>query len=95
MLLHIEGVLDTATAERMRARLDTAQWIDGRETVGPQGAEVKRNQQLPDASPLRADLGREVLSACARHHEFHAATLPLKILPPRFNRYAESGTYGS
>jgi len=56
---------------------------------------VKRNQQLPDTSPLRAELGREVLAACARHPEFHAATLPLKILPPRFNRYAGGGTYGA
>lgn len=94
MLLHIEKVLDTAAAARMRARLEAAEWIDGRETVGPQGAEVKRNQQLPDTSPLRLELGREVLSACARHPGFHAATLPVKILPPRFNRYAGGGTYG-
>lgn len=95
MLLHIENVLDTATVARMRARLDSANWIDGRETVGPQGAQVKRNQQLPDASPLRAELGREILAACARHSAFHAATLPVKILPPRFNRYAGGDTYGT
>jgi PKHD-type hydroxylase len=95
MLLHIANVLDAATVERMRARLENAPWIDGRETVGPQGAQVKRNQQLPDAAPLRAELGREVLAACARHPAFHAATLPVKILPPRFNRYADGGTYGA
>ncbi|HKZ11964.1 MAG TPA: Fe2+-dependent dioxygenase [Rhodanobacteraceae bacterium] len=95
MLLHIENLLDTATIARMRAKLDAAEWIDGRETVGPQGAQVKRNQQLPDATPLRAELGREVLAACARHPEFHAATLPVKILPPRFNRYTGGGTYGA
>lgn len=95
MLLHIENLLDTAAVARMRAKLDGADWIDGRETVGPQGAQVKRNQQLPDASPLRAELGREILAACARHPEFHAATLPVKILPPRFNRYAGGGSYGA
>lgn len=95
MLLHLERVLDAATVARMRATLAAATWADGRETVGPQGAEVKRNQQLPDASPLRAQLGREVLAACARHPLFHAATLPVKILPPRFNRYADGGTYGA
>jgi PKHD-type hydroxylase len=95
MLLHIENLLDVATVERMRAKLDGADWIDGRETVGPQGALVKRNQQLPDTSPLRTELGREVLAACARHPQFHAATLPLKILPPRFNRYTGGGTYGA
>jgi len=95
MLLHIENLLDVATVERMRAKLDGADWIDGRETVGPQGALVKRNQQLPDTSPLRTELGREVLAACARHPQFHAATLPLKILPPRFNRYTGGGIYGA
>ena len=95
MLLHIENLLDGAAVERIRAKLAAAEWIDGRETVGPQGALVKRNQQLPDASPLRAELGREVLAACARHPQFHAATLPVKILPPRFNRYSGGGTYGA
>jgi PKHD-type hydroxylase len=95
MLLHIEGVLDPTAVVRLRAKLDAAAWIDGRETVGPQGALVKRNQQVPDASPLRMELGREILAACARHPDFHAATLPVKILPPRFNRYAEGGTYGA
>ena len=95
MLLHIENLLDSAAVERIRAKLAAAEWIDGRETVGPQGALVKRNQQLADASPLRAELGREVLAACARHPQFHAATLPVKILPPRFNRYSGGGTYGA
>lgn len=94
MLLHIEKVLDTAAVTRMRARLDAAEWIDGRETVGPQGARVKRNLQLPESSPLRGELGREILAACARHAVFHAATLPVKILPPRFNRYENGGAYG-
>lgn len=95
MLLHIENLLDGPALARMRAALAHAEWTDGRETVGPQGAQVKRNQQLPDNSPLRATLGREVLAACARHPLFHAATLPVKILPPRFNRYADGGTYGA
>ncbi len=95
MLLHIEKVLDAAAVTGMRAILDGAEWIDGRETVGPQGAKVKRNQQLADASPVRMELGREVLAACARHPEFHTATLPVRILPPRFNRYENGGHYGA
>jgi PKHD-type hydroxylase len=95
MLLHLANVLDAPAVARMRAALAAAEWTDGRETVGSQGAQVKRNQQLPDASPLRAQLGREVLAACARHPLFHTATLPVKILPPRFNRYADGGTYGA
>jgi len=94
MLLHIPNVLDRAQVARMRAALDGATWADGRETVGPQGAKVKRNQQLPEASPLRMELGREVLDALARHPLFHAAVLPQRVLPPRFNRYEGGGHYG-
>jgi PKHD-type hydroxylase len=94
MLLHIPGVLDPAQAERMRQRLESAQWIDGRETVGAQGAQVKRNLQLPDASPLRVELGAEVLAALAANPLYHAAVLPAKTMPPRFNRYEGGGEYG-
>jgi len=95
MLLHIPNVLDRAQVTRMRAALDGATWTDGRETVGPQGAKVKRNQQLPETSPLRRELGGEVLDALARHPLFHAAVLPQRVLPPRFNRYEGGGHYGS
>ena len=94
MLLHIPGILDPAQAARMRQRLEAARWIDGRETVGAQGAQVKRNLQLPDASPLRAELADEVLAALAANPLYHAAVLPAKTLPPRFNRYEGSGEYG-
>lgn len=94
MLLHIPGILDPAQAARMRQRLEAARWIDGRETVGAQGAQVKRNLQLPDASPLRAELADEVLAALAANPLYHAAVLPAKTLPPRFNRYEGGGEYG-
>ncbi len=94
MLLHIPGILAPARAARMRQRLDTAQWTDGRETVGPQGSQVKRNLQLPEQSPTRAELGAEVLSALAANPLYHAAVLPARTLPPRFNRYEGGGQYG-
>ena len=94
MLLHIPGILDTAQVARMRQRLEAAQWTDGRETVGAQGAQVKRNLQLPDASPLRAELAAEVLAALAANPLYHAAVLPAKTMPPRFNRYEGGGEYG-
>jgi PKHD-type hydroxylase len=95
MLLHIPRILDREQVEHMRHVLERADWTDGRETVGNQGAKVKRNRQLPDASPLRAELGRIVLAAAARHPLYHAATLPLRTLAPRFNRYEGGGHYGA
>lgn len=94
MLLHIPDVLSPSEVAEFRLRLDAADWTDGRETVGPQGAEVKRNEQLPDASSERAELGRAILAALRRSPLFFAAALPRKILPPRFNRYAGGGEYG-
>ncbi|EIL88625.1 Fe2+-dependent dioxygenase [Rhodanobacter sp. 115] len=94
MLLHIPAILDHDQIVQLRQALDAADWTDGRETVGVQGALVKRNRQLPDASPLRAELGHIVLAALARHPLYHAATLPLRTLPPRFNRYEGGGQYG-
>ncbi|MGH8055166.1 MAG: Fe2+-dependent dioxygenase [Stenotrophomonas sp.] len=94
MLLHIPNVLSAEDVAGFRRALDAADWADGRETVGHQGAQVKRNQQLPDASPLKAELGQHVLAALERNPLFFAAALPLRILPPRFNRYTGGGEYG-
>lgn len=94
MLMHIPEVLTKAQVAEMRAAMEGADWTDGRETVGPQGARVKRNLQLPDASALRRELGDAVVAALRRHPLFHAAVLPLRTLSPRFNRYEGGGEYG-
>lgn len=94
MLLHIPNVLTPSELSHLRATLDATSWTDGRETVGTLGAQVKRNQQLPDASPVRAELAQIVLAALARNPLYFAAALPLKTLTPRFNRYANGGEYG-
>jgi PKHD-type hydroxylase len=94
MLLHVPAVLDAPQVAQLRAELDRAEWTDGKETVGEQGARVKRNLQLPEASPLRHRLGTLVLDALARCPLYHAAALPLRTLPPRFNRYEGGGHYG-
>jgi PKHD-type hydroxylase len=95
MLMHIPGVLDRDQIARIRAALDGAEWIDGRQTVGAQGAQVKRNLQLAENSLLRRELGALVLTALARNPLYFAAALPLRTLPPRFNRYEGGGTYGA
>ena len=94
MLLHIPNVLTPDELQRVREALNRADWVDGRQTVGAQGAQVKRNLQLPETSPEREALGRLVLQALARHPLYHAAALPLRTLAPRFNRYEGGGHYG-
>ncbi|RRN80425.1 Fe2+-dependent dioxygenase [Pseudoxanthomonas sp. SGD-10] len=94
MLLHIPEVLTRDQVAGFRRKLEQADWTDGRETVGHLGAQVKRNEQLPEFSPLRRELGEAILTALAKHPLFFSAALPLKYLPPRFNRYVGGGTYG-
>jgi PKHD-type hydroxylase len=94
MMLHVPGVLAGDEVREFRRQLDAADWSDGRATVGEQGARVKRNQQLDPASPLAGQLSARILQRLATHAQFFSATLPLRVLPPMFNRYADGGTYG-
>ena len=94
MMLHLAEVLTKDEVRHLRQKLDAAQWADGRATVGSMGAQVKRNQQLPENSDLARELGQIVLQALGRHPTYFAAALPLRTVPPLFNRYAASETYG-
>ena len=94
MLLHIPEILGREQVAAMRNELLAADWTDGRETVGFQGAQVKHNLQLPESSLLRHKLGETILLALAKNPRFFSAALPLKYLPPRFNCYQGGGTYG-
>jgi PKHD-type hydroxylase len=94
MLLHIPGVLAADQVKAMRARLDATDWIDGRASVGTQGAQVKRNRQLAEGSPLAVELGQIVSSALMANPLFFSSVLPLRILPPFFNSYAGGEHYG-
>src|SRR5438067_9593382 len=90
MMLHIPGVLAPVQVKAMRAQLENASWVDGRASVGSQGAQVKRNRQLPEGSPLAVELGQAVSAALMAHPLFFSGVLPLRVLAPFFNRYAAS-----
>lgn len=94
MLLHIPGVLNADELQAIRRGLEAATWTDGRQTVGVQGAQVKRNLQVDADDPARAELSALIETAVRRHPLFFAAALPLRILTPRFNCYQQGGTYG-
>jgi len=94
MLLHVPKILDPGQVAEFRRLLDGAEWTDGKVTVGEQGAQVKRNRQLPELSPLGRQLGETILNALARNPLFFSAALPLKTVPPLFNRYEGGEHYG-
>jgi PKHD-type hydroxylase len=94
MMLHIPGVLARDEVREFRRGLENAVWSDGRATAGEQGARVKNNQQLDPSDPLARQLGERILARLTAHPQFFSAVLPLRILPPMFNRYSGGGTYG-
>lgn len=94
MLITLDAVLDAATVREFRAALSDARWQDGQATAGTLARSVKRNQQLDDADPLSQRLGEHILRLLGRHPRFLSAALPRRIYPPKFNRYAEQGSYG-
>lgn len=95
MLIPIENVLTRDEVDQFRARLEQASWRDGAETAGTLARAVKRNQQLDDGSELAVSLGNHILRRLGGHPAFIAAALPNRIYPPKFNRYADGGTYGA
>ena len=96
MLLKIEQVLDAAGLAKARELMAAAPWADGRATAGRQAAQVKNNEQLQPGSEHHRELQALVLQALEKHPLFFSATLPKRVLPPLFNRYAgASNAYGS
>jgi PKHD-type hydroxylase len=94
MMLHVPEVLSREQVAQMRRTLDTTGWVDGRATVGAQGAQVKHNRQLPEHSPLARELGEIILKALAANPLYVSAALPLRTVPPLFNRYEGGEHYG-
>ena len=90
MLLHIRQVLTPAELHEARTILDAATWGDGRVTAGPQSAQAKNNQQLPQDAPETRTLQQLVLGALNRHATLFSAALPKRVFPPLFNRYGGS-----
>lgn len=94
MLVCIPQVLTTAEVGEFRAMLDRADWESGLNTAGTQAARVKNNRQLPQSSELAQRLGERILSVLSRNGTFMSAALPLKFLPPMFNRYGGGEHFG-
>jgi len=95
MLLHLPALLTPEEVCTTRSALECADWHDGRITAGHLAIAVKANQQLPIDSPLAGQLGDVILDKLGASPLFISAALPLKVLPPRFNRYESGGTYGN
>src|SRR5882672_3851533 len=94
MLLRIPSLIDAAQLAECRKALENADWSDGKATAGYLSSRVKDNAQLPESDPVARQLGGMILDALDRNQLFISAALPLKVVPPLFNRYAGGQSYG-
>lgn len=95
MLVQIPDVLTPEEIRYCRERLARSQWVDGRVTAGDLAAKSKQNLQIPVDSAEARELGELVLTALGRNPTYHSAALPLRVLPPMFNRYDSAMTFGT
>ena len=56
---------------------------------------MKNNQQLPELHPTAQRLADMILATLERNPLFMSGALPQKVVPPLFNRYENSQTYGN
>jgi PKHD-type hydroxylase len=94
MLIRIPNVLSSAQLAECRSALQTADWGDGKATAGYLSNRVKDNSQVPEGHPVARRLGDMILDALDKNPLFISAALPLKVVPPLFNRYAGGQAYG-
>ncbi|WP_336489910.1 Fe2+-dependent dioxygenase [Methylobacterium nigriterrae] len=95
MLVHVRNLLSPEEVGHCRDRLEAGAWVDGRVTAGSQAARAKNNLQIPEDSALARELGELILRALGRNPAFNAAALPLRVLPPLFNRYDVGMGFGA
>ena len=95
MLVHIPNVLSPQEVAHCRQVLEASPWVDGKVTAGDQAAKAKLNLQIPEDSPEARTLGDLILRALARNPLFNSAALPLRVLPPMFNRYDVGMSFGA
>ncbi len=95
MMQTIPEVLNAEQLRQCREALMQAQWSDGRLTAGHMAVKAKNNLQLAQDDPVARQIGDFILDQLSRNPRFIAAALPLKVLPPRFNRYEGGGNYGN
>jgi len=95
MLITIPDLLTTEQVLECRKALGATEWEDGRATAGHLAIQAKNNRQLPLDNTIGQQVGELILQALSQSATFISATLPLRVLPPRFNRYEDGGEYGN
>jgi PKHD-type hydroxylase len=94
MVLTIPGLLSAAQVADFRRELGGVEWIDGKATAGYLSSRAKNNEQVPEGHPVGRRLGNVILEELDKNERFISAALPMRVLPPLFNRYSSGRSYG-
>lgn len=94
MVLTLPGLLSASQVAEFREVLTGAEWVDGKATAGYLSSRTKNNEQLPEGHPVARRLGNLILDELDKNQLFISAALPLRVLPPLFNRYTGGQAYG-
>ncbi|WMT79379.1 hypothetical protein NL528_10580 [Bradyrhizobium sp. Ash2021] len=94
MLIAIPNLLTPQQVAYARQKLDAANWTDGAATAGVLAKQVKRNRQIDQSAPVGREIGQMIVKALGSNGTFLSAAQPLKVLPPKFNRYEGGSTTG-
>lgn len=87
MLQTFPDILTPAERSSCLTQVLAEAWDDGRSTAGSAALAAKRNQQLAPDNAVGARWANVILDRLGAHPGFMSATLPLKVMPPMFNRY--------
>jgi PKHD-type hydroxylase len=87
MLIQIPQILSPEQIARVQSLIQAEAMVDGKVTAGELAAQAKYNLQLAEGSPASHQAGDIILRALGRNALFNSFALPLRVLPPLFNRY--------
>jgi PKHD-type hydroxylase len=93
VLIAIPGLLSKLQLASITDALKEVTWESGAHSAGSLAARVKNNEQLGHEHPTAALVRQEILSSLDASALFFSAALPLRVTPPRVNRYGGSTNY--
>jgi PKHD-type hydroxylase len=94
MLLKIAKVIDADMVSTLREMISGGEFVSGLKTAAGSAAQVKDNEQLDVQSDVAQQAGQLLIDKLRQNPVFKAATLPARVLPPRFSRYQPGMRYG-
>ncbi|NJM18780.1 MAG: Fe2+-dependent dioxygenase [Richelia sp. RM2_1_2] len=95
MIFIIENVLTAEELDIITAKLQDAEFVDGKLTAGWFAKTVKNNTQLSNSAEVGEDLRTIVVKALRRNRLFESAIKPKVIRPIIFSSYSQGMYYGS